>query len=68
MAASWGAKSSAGTQDIKEATGLIESLVLLESSNRILFSVNISSYLRINLFHSCLDMSFVNFVQIGFRK
>lgn len=68
MAAGWGAKSCAGIQDIKEATCLIESLVLLESSNRILFSVNISSYLRINLFQSCLYMSFVHLLQIDFSK
>lgn len=37
MAVSWGAKSYAGTQDIKEATCMIGSLVLLESSNRMFF-------------------------------
>lgn len=68
MAAGGGAKSCAGIQDIKEATCLIEFLVLLESSNRILFSVNINSYLRINLFQSCLDMSFVHLLQIDFSK
>lgn len=68
MAAGWGAKTYVGTQDIKEATCIIESLVLLKSSNRILFSVDISSYLRINLFQSCLDMSLVHLLQIDLGK